>query len=106
MNADGCIGVSPSNSRSRVALAAVGSLALLRAELVDAPAGGLALLPASASASSSSASSAERQLRVGDEAEVDREVLGDLVGVEVDVDDLARRGAKTPSSAGKTSGKT
>ena len=31
---------------------------------------------------------AERELRVGDEPEVDREVLRDLVGVEVDVHDL------------------
>ena len=51
-----------------------------------------------------SASAASVELRVGDEAQVDRVVLGDLVGVEVDVDDASRRARRARPARGRPPG--
>ena len=89
MKAEGCSGVSPS---ARPVAAALLELAA-SARRVARPGAAPPLLLGAQLGSSASARSAERRLGIGAEREVDREVLGDLVGVEVDVDD-PRAGAK------------
>ncbi len=91
MKVDGCIGVSPSKlavgGRVRLELAP-----LLRAEVGDAGRRGRPRVGRER-ALELVRDQAERDLRVGDEPEVDREVLRDLVRVEVDVHDLRARRA-------------
>ena len=87
MKIDGCIGESPSNCASRCACAA-SSLPLLLAELDGAPLGGLALLGRQRALELVGRAGRASRFGSATRPTSTREVLRDLVRVEVDVDDL------------------